>query len=87
MDTILRIVAVDLIQKLTCQMAGEYRLESQARLKYWLSRGRKMINEANISASELRAASIGVRRLDIKLSRQLAKRARALAVKFNQKYK
>jgi hypothetical protein len=54
---------------------------------YWLKRGRELLDDPKATGSELRAASIGVKRVDAELSHMLAKRASVLVQKFNQKYK
>ena len=78
---------MSLVQYITCQMSEPYRTKSASSLTYWLKRGRSLIDDPKATGSELRAASIGVKRIDAELSHMLAKRASVLVQKFNQKYK
>jgi hypothetical protein len=78
---------MSLVQYITCQMSEPYRTKSASSLAFWLERGRELLDDPKATGSELRAASIGVKRIDAELSHMLAKRASALVQKFNQKYK
>jgi len=68
-------------------MSEPIRSESEFRLRYWLKRGRKLLDDHHSGGSELRAASIGVQSVDQEMSDELERRAKEAIGRFNQKNK
>jgi hypothetical protein len=81
------VVASRTVQRITRNMPEPIRSESEFRLRYWLKRGRKLLDDHRSGGSELRAASIGVQSVDQAMSDELEQRARDAIGRFNQKNK
>jgi hypothetical protein len=75
------------VQRVTRNLPEPIRSESEFRLRYWLKRGRKLLDDHHSGGSELRAASIGVQSVDQEMSDELEQRARDAIGRFNQKNK
>ena len=75
------------VQRVTRNLPEPLRSESEFRLRYWLKRGRKLLDDHHSGGSELRAASIGVRSVDQEMSDELEQRAKEAIGRFNQKNK
>ena len=75
------------VQRLTRNMSEPIRSESEFRLRYWLKRGRKLLDDHHSGGAELRAASIGVRSVNQEMSDELERRAKEAIGRFNQKNK
>lgn len=54
---------------------------------FWHERGQALLHDNKATGSELRAAAIGVRRMDAKLAEQLESKAQIQIARFNQKHK
>ena len=61
--------------------------ENHERKRFWHERGKALLHDHKATGSELRAAAIGVRRMDAKLAEQLESKAQIQIARFNQKHK
>jgi hypothetical protein len=68
-------------------MTREERRQDRERKRFWHERGQALLHDNKATGSELRAAAIGVRRMDAKLAEQLESKAQIEIARFNQKHK